>query len=212
MTNVKYLKCNGCDSADNKYEYPGVYLTLITKHNIDTERFYFGKYKFIFSKDLLLQKNYHANVSDSNGMINEHLTYFPWNIDLLVDKIKSDPIKYNSNEIIFHDNIPMTFCCKRLSDKDKLPRTVMKTKTVPDMDKLPFYAFTCEDGYSGVPKPPKSSLTWFNILAKIAGSTKTYKTKKSCLRFIRKNANYLCKNRDKQHIHFFTKLYKRHIK
>jgi hypothetical protein len=73
----------------------------------------------------------------------------------------------------------------------------MITKAIPDMTKSPFYALTSDDGYSGVPKSPSSTLLWYNMLAKIAGSTKDHKTHRHCVCFIRKHAKYLCENRNK---------------
>ena len=36
----------------------------------------------------LLQKNYHINFQDYNGIITEKNTYFPWNLDKFTKKIK----------------------------------------------------------------------------------------------------------------------------
>jgi hypothetical protein len=42
-------------------QFPGVYFSIITKDNIDTEKIFSQKYAMIFSKKLLQQKNYHIN-------------------------------------------------------------------------------------------------------------------------------------------------------
>ena len=57
-------------------QFPGVYFSIITKSNIDRERIYPGKYIMIFSKKLLMQKNYHINFTDYNGILTETNTYF----------------------------------------------------------------------------------------------------------------------------------------
>jgi hypothetical protein len=137
-------------------QYPGVYLTLITKHNIRDEMLYGGKQILIFSKRLLEQRNYHINVKDDNGRISEHNTYFPWNLDEAVRKIKDNAAaaketnfsKDLMNEVVFHDPIPMDYLClvmHKLSpyvlSNDILPPVVVENDIEPDMTKLPFYCY-----------------------------------------------------------------------
>ena len=74
-------------------QFPAAYLTIISKHNIDTERVYTGKYIIILSKTLLLQKNYHINARDYNGIVSEKNTYFSWNLATFL-KSQSNP-KYS---------------------------------------------------------------------------------------------------------------------
>ena len=108
-------------SIDNWHDqFPGVYLTLITKYNIDSERLFPGKYILIFSYELLKQKNYHINIRDYNGNITETNTYYPWNLNRAVQEIKNiqndEKKKYDtiwqSNEVVFHDPISMKYLCK----------------------------------------------------------------------------------------------------
>jgi len=96
------LRAPSCTKAENKDQFPGVYFSLVSKYNIDTESYFPAKYLYIFSKDLLKQKNYHMNIHDSNGSINESRTYFAWQLEQFVDKIIEDPYKYNMNEVVFH--------------------------------------------------------------------------------------------------------------
>lgn len=96
------------------HEFPGIYLSFITKDHIDNYISYWGEDNIIlvFGKELLNQKNYHANIIDSNGRIAENLTYFPHNIDKMpnmkeVIKYYEDEYDdYPGNEIIFHNGIP----------------------------------------------------------------------------------------------------------
>jgi carbamoyltransferase len=44
----------------------------------------------IFSKELLKQNNYHISLMDCNGMVTEHVTYYPWNIDQAIKEKQND--------------------------------------------------------------------------------------------------------------------------
>ena len=99
----------------SEHHFPGVYFTLITKNNLKTEDLYgYQGDILIFSKKLLEQENYHINIRDYNGFINEENTYFPWNLNKAVKKIRKIAKHkefYTGNEVIFHDNIPMKYLC-----------------------------------------------------------------------------------------------------
>lgn len=196
LTNARYLKTSGCAEATSKDQYPGVYFTLVTKQNIGKENFFPGKYKFIFSRRLLEQNNYHINIKDCNGMINEHYTYYPWN---LTDALSKLP-KYYMNEVVFHNDVSMKFCCKRINTKESLPKKQMQTVAKPDTMTRPFYSFMFEDRYTGDPIPPRSSLRWFAMMAQVAGITKKYDNVKEYIKAIRRKSKHLCKHRDEQKI------------
>ena len=106
------LKASKSSIAEAGVQFPGVYFSLITKDNINSERLYAGKYVLIFSYKLLNQKNYHINIHDNNGFITETNTYYPWNIKDAVDKIAS--MKKTTNEVVFHDPISMKYCCREI--------------------------------------------------------------------------------------------------
>jgi len=59
-----------------EHQFPGVYFSLITKDNINSEKLFENDTILIFSKKLLEQENYHINITDYNGFINEKNTYF----------------------------------------------------------------------------------------------------------------------------------------
>jgi hypothetical protein len=206
LDKAKYLLAPSCINTTNNDQFPGVYFTLVSKYNIDTESYFPAKYRYIFSMDLLRQHNYHMNIQDSNGSINESRTYFPWQLQQFVDKIKEDPYKYNMNEVVFHDNISMAFCCKKLKKGvDILPRKAMTTKAKIDSEKLPFYCFMNEDIYTGYPPMKSSSISWFKTLAKVAGIQNKYYTKQEYIKMIRSKSVYLCKNRHLQNINILKK-------
>jgi hypothetical protein len=118
----------------------------------------------IFSKKLLKQQNYHINIQDYNGHINEENTYYPWNLDKAIDAIKSDKYK-RINEVVFHDSIPMKYLCaaiisyknsytilsnnETLTSNYLLPNFPIFNDEDPDMTKMPFYCYPYEMNYSG---------------------------------------------------------------
>ena len=210
LRKVKELNTALCKDASSG-QFPGIFMTLVTKYNINTESYYPGKNVLIFSKELLKQKNYHINIQDANGMLNENITFFPWQLEELISKIKEDPIKYNMNEVVFHDNISMKYCCKILKKSDNLPHKAINNNIKPDINKLPFYCFVNEDRYTGYPKPLESSLYWFKMLAKVAGINKEYKTKKEYIKAIREKSVYLCKNRHLQNMEYLKNYNKPNI-
>jgi hypothetical protein len=109
----------------NEYQFPGIYFSLVTKQNIDYLSLYPGKYILFFSRDLLLQQNYHINFYDHNGMITEYNTFYPWNIDKFLEK-QNQYIQNNINkrirftsEVVFHNNISLQKLCSYI-EKPKL--------------------------------------------------------------------------------------------
>ena len=156
------------------YQYPGVYFSLITKYNINRELLYGSKNTLIFSKKLLEQQNYHINIYDNNGHINEYNTYYPWNLDKVVTKIKSLEKNF-MNEVIFHDPVPMKYLCASLIEYNisskafenipiykfnniLLPQYAIFNDEEPDMTKIPFYCYPYEMNYTGgINQQPLSS-------------------------------------------------------
>ena len=215
----KELKTSDIDNSDD--QFPGVYLTLITKDNINSERLYPGKYGLIFSRKLLNQKNYHININDNNGMITETETYYPWNIDKALDKIKNSTEKTTMNEVVFHDPISMKYFCDvikfksaeelaNLSDEDfdyyrpnsLLPEIIMENDFEPDMTKEPFYCYP-QDNYTGDDKTSSSSKDFLETMAKVCNiDTNTYKTlnEKELFGEIKKKIPHLYSKRNEQNI------------
>ena len=93
------LKTSSVD--DINHQFPGVFFTFITKETLQRESLYYNKTILIFSKKLLEQENYHINLSDYNGFINEKNTYFPWQLDKAVKKYKSIFKKTNNSPMYF---------------------------------------------------------------------------------------------------------------
>jgi hypothetical protein len=110
--NEEYSNENFCD------EFPGVYMSYISKSDIKKKISYIGKVLLIFDKTLLQQKNYHINLVDNNGYISENITYFPFNLHKLPNKEDIEKFYKNiygstpSNEIIFHDKIHLSSLCE----------------------------------------------------------------------------------------------------
>jgi hypothetical protein len=177
-------------------QFPGVYFTLITKQNIDNVSIYPGKYLLFFSKDLLLQSNYHLNLYDHNGMVSEHNTYYPWNLDEFLEEqnkiIKQNRILGDDNykidsEVVFHDNISIEYLCKYIErpntpiDKNDsieiiiekinkvytlLPREPLTCGTHTMQNEHPFYCYPFENTYPIEDKVKPSSIEWLKMVAK----------------------------------------------
>ena len=210
-------------------QFPGVYLTLITKDNIEREKLYSGKYVLIFSRKLLNQKNYHINIQDNNGMITETNTYYPWNINEAVDKIKKstenttiNEVNTTSNEVVFHDPISMKYLCKeielptpkelaRLSDKkyeeylsnNYLPREKKENNFEPDMSKEPFYCYPQTDyieDNTAMDEKLSSPDNFLKTIAKVCNINNTNLKKKELINEIKEKIPHLYLNRNEQNI------------
>lgn len=191
---------------DYKDQYPGVYFSIVTKKNINKIQLFPGKQILLFSKKLLEQKNYHINIKDYNGIISEKNTYYPWNLNEALKKIS------DSNEIIFHDPIPMKYLCVailksnisydiELTNKKLLPRVSLYSKEPPNTEILPFLCYPLEKNYTGINPLPKSSRRFFIKMAKLCGIDPKLKTSEIINKIEKKIPN-LYKNRSKQHLEY----------
>ena len=195
-------------------QFPGVYLTMITKDNIDKENIFPGKYIIILSKKLLFQKNYHVNLTDYNGIISEENTYFPWNLDKFMSKNRQLLLTKNrtQNEVVFHDNIDMKYCCGIIcilkKNRDiKLNKYLLKiqieNEEAPDKTKEPFLCYPFEDMYTGIDPLPTSSNEWYEMMSKVCNvniDDEENNTPEYIIEKIKDNANNLYENRDEQNI------------
>jgi len=197
---------------NTNHQFPGVYMSIITKDNIENVNIYPGKYIMIFSKILLCQNNYHINARDYNGIITEKNTYYPWSLrEFLTNNYNT-----NMNEIIFHDNIDIKYCCRIITKSSltsmSLPKISfdslekeqlrLKPQLEPDMSKLPFFSYPFEDIYTGINPLPPSSKAWYIMMSKMADIThdESRDSRDSIREKIREKARYLYMNRDKQKI------------
>lgn len=189
-----------------KSQFPGVYFSLITKTNLETEFLFPAKYFILYSASLLQQRNYHININDHNGIISEYNTYYPWNLDKALDKISD-----SANEVVFHDPIPAGYIVKIIkkppnaymySRKDYLPTEQLISRKKPDLTCLPFYVYPMEHTYTGTPFPyKKSSLTWLRKIARVAGvSMNAHASRKDTRKAIQRRMAYLYKHRDRQNL------------
>ena len=195
-------------------QFPGVYLTIITKDNINKEFIYPGKYIIILSKKLLLQQNYHMNLRDHNGIVSEKNTFFPWNLDNFISKnnqLLSSDERRPENEIVFHDNIDMKYCCAIISILKKdtnikinnfLPKLSIENEEEPDMTKHPFLCYPFEDIYTGINEMSTSSNKWFEMMSKVCkvNIDETHNTTEDIIRNIKDKAIELYNNRHEQDI------------
>ena len=195
-------------------QFPGVYLSIITKDNINKEYIFPGKYIIILSKKLLLQKNYHINLTDYNGIVSEKNTYFPWNLHNFINENSNLLLseKPSQNEVVFHDNIDMKYCCGIISILKKdtnikknnfLPKIEIENEEDPDMTKQPFLCYPFEDIYTGSNPLPKSSNKWYEMMSKVCKVNivdEANSTPEDIIKKIKDKANELYNNRDEQNI------------
>lgn len=215
----KELKTSSIDNSDD--QFPGVYLTPITKYNIRSAKLYPGKYVLIFSRKLLNQKNYHINILDNNGMITETNTYYPWNINEAVDKIKKSTENTTTTEVVFHDPISMKYLCEvielptpkelaNLSDeeyekylsKPYLPKKRIENDTEPDMSKEPFYCYPqidYKEDNTAMDEKLSSPDNFLKTMAKVC-NINTNLEKKDLINEIKEKIPYLYSNRNEQNI------------
>jgi hypothetical protein len=109
------------------------------------------------------------------------------------------------NEIVFHNNIDMKYCCcvniRNKNDEDYLlPKMQFENNTLPDMTKIPFFCFPFEHIYTGCNPLPKSSIEWYITMSKIANIDDTAETTETIIEKIKGKAEYLYNNREKQNI------------
>lgn len=201
---ILWDKLKACDFNTND-QFPGVYMSVITKDNIDSERIFPGKYIMIFSKTLLFQRNYHINARDYNGIITEKNTFYPHTLNEFLANNAN-----NANEIIFHDDISIRYCCNIITKSNNnttiLPKISFKCYEQPDMTKLPFYCYPFEDIYTGINPLCTSSIEWYIMMAKIADITLTENNNINNIREkIKEKAKDLYLHRYKQKIYFLEK-------
>ena len=216
------LKPSSIDNIND--QFPGVYLSLITIDNLKKEQLYGSKKILIFSKKLLEQQNYHINIEDYNGFINEKNTYFPWQLDKAVRKIKNvyKKNKYPiGNEVIFHDAISMKYLCAVINNisinfeiKSKynvrssllLPQFELYNDELPDMTKLPFFCMPFEENFTGYNKRNLSSQKFYQKMAILCNINKN-QCRETIIENIKPKAKYFYNNRNEQNLEEFKKLF-----
>ena len=129
-TNIERVKYNTqyksvCSPPNFNYQekdflnqFPGVYMSYVSKCDIHSKIKYVGNVCLCFTKKLLQQKNYHINITNNNGLISEHITYYPNNLNKIPKKemiekfyIKNEGV-YCGNEVVFHDKINLGTLCE----------------------------------------------------------------------------------------------------
>lgn len=200
-------------SINDAYDqFPGVYFSIITKNNLKNQILYANKNILIFSKKLLEQENYHINIRDYNGFINEKNTYYSWNINKAIRKINSK--KNTMNEIIFHDPVPFKYLCLHIIFNNintiinnLLPKCEIYNNEEPDKTKIPFYCIPFEDNYTGYDKYNLSSYNFYKKMAILCGVDKK-KSREKIIEEIKEKMIELYNNRNKQNLLEYKKLIK----
>lgn len=219
--NKSWTELKTSDITEFEYQFPGVYFTMITKDNLKKEGLYGYQTLLIFSKKLLEQENYHINISDYNGFINEKNTYYPWNLKSAVNKIKkiANTNKfYTGNEVIFHDPIPMKYLCIvinkiaiSLTINDKynisfgslmLPHYEIYNDIEPDKTKIPFFCHPYENNFTGFSKFKLSSKKFYRKMALLC-NVNTEQPKNKIIEDIKAKAKELYHDRNKQNLEKF---------
>jgi hypothetical protein len=94
----------------NMSQYPGVYMSLITKRLVGEK--YRKGVNLIFCMSLLYRKDWHFNKMDSEGHFNEGNTAMSFTqLGDLLENLKKDE-NISDNEIIFHHSVPVNFISK----------------------------------------------------------------------------------------------------
>lgn len=191
-------------------QHPGSYFTLITKDNRLTEKCFPATECLIFSRNLLKQMNYHINMCDNNGFITEANTFFPWNLQGAVEKIREnaalplhdddEQINYHRmNEVVIHDAVPMEYLCLDMPTKfysnDFLPDYPIENEVKPNMSLLPFYCFAELEEKNRY----KSSTGFFKKMAGVCNIDTTLSTDEIIHQIIEK-APFIYQNRHLQNI------------
>jgi hypothetical protein len=210
MTDNNITKCLRKSNEDD--QFPGVYFSLITKYNIKNERLFPAKNCLIFSKKLLEQQNYHINFVDYNGFINESNTYYPWELDRVVKKLKSHKGDF-VNEVVFHDNISLDYLCLKITLNDIssnitnlneliLPKHEIYNDIKPNKHILPFYCYAKEQDYTGINPQKKSSDVFYKKMAIMCNIDTKLRTDEIIIK-INEKMDELNNNREKQKIKAF---------
>jgi len=186
----------------DKYQFSGVYFSLITKNNYNKELLYPSEYCYLFPIDLLKFNNYHLNIKDFNGGLSEFNTYYPFNLKEGLEVLSKN--KDYMNEIVFHNNIPMKYCSDFYLYSDNLPKKQLRNTNIDsnDFNYLPFYAFSNEDIYTGIPLEKKSTKEWFRKLALLA-NIDSYLPIEEIIIQLRMKMDFLNKYRYLQHLELF---------
>jgi hypothetical protein len=191
-----------------------VYFTLITRDNREREQLFPGEYKLLLSRKLLMQRNFHINILDHNGIVSEHNTFFPWELDAAVEALRGS----SSNEVVFHDVISMDHLCavarqphlESVQDtiawlehgglQKLLPARPLTSKAAIDHTTPPMFIFTQEDHWTGDPtlRPPCSSMAWLRMMARVARLHPVPRSKSELKKQLERRGAELCTRRHDQ--------------
>ena len=145
---------------------------------------------------------------DDAGYITEENTFFPWQLEKALEKIKKnaalpldkEKVNYHRmNEIVFHDPVSINYLCLEIPSKifsnDFLPDFPMENSIEPNLKLLPFYCFTQPEEKTRY----KSSKKFFEKMAEIS-NIDTSLSKDEIIKKIIEKAPFLQENRHLQKI------------
>jgi hypothetical protein len=166
--------------ADGNDQHKGAYFSLITKYNRLTEKLFPATECLLFSRNLMKQLNYHINICDNNGFITEGNTFFPWNIEDALEKIRENsnlPIDeekvnyHRMNEVIIHDDVSMDYLCQDMETQfysnDFLPDNSIENDVKPNMSLFPSYCF---DQPEEINRYKGSSIKFFKEIVEVCNA------------------------------------------
>lgn len=156
---------------------------------------------------------------DNNGFMTEGNTFFPWNLEAAIKKIRENSLipldeenvnYHRMNEVVIHDSVPMEYLCLDMQTKffsnDFLPDYHIENEVNANMSLLPFYCFVELEEKNRY----KSSSGFFKKIAELCNIDKTL-SKDEIIQKIIKKAPCLQKNRHLQNIVMLQNIYKHYI-
>lgn len=123
LANVKadalYVANDGGGCPLSRFEFPGLYMNALPVHRAGTVRNSeeMEDIAIVFPIDILEQHNWHFNIIDQNGYINQNTfckateDQIP-NMKNVIEFYEKTNKYYPGNELVFHDGIPIELVCE----------------------------------------------------------------------------------------------------
>lgn len=141
----------------NACEFPGLFFVL-SNHSMEELKEKYEHHQhfvcLVFPLELMLQQNWHMNLTDQNGLIS-YDTFFPDTLTSIPSHKELDEY-YSSlrcgwpgNEVIFHDGIPLSNCLSIIGKETN--EIMIHHQLRLDLHKKPNYVFYSDRRYDGTP-------------------------------------------------------------
>ena len=152
-------------------EFPGLFTSLLLKHNVG---YYYNNdidIYLIFSKVLLKQKNYHIRTSDNMGLLDKD-AYSREYIDKAIEAIKILKSKYNKfydnhisdNELVFHNPISLKALESIVVTNEEIFNKLKKSLSEPYKSMLVYTEYVEDKVYNKYCNLSLKELTKQNII------------------------------------------------